>query len=184
MMIKGKKVLLRTIREKDLDAVYNLVCDINNKGPYWHLIIPSENDFKREFYKTGLWSKNEGRMLIMDHEDHYFGELLFFNGFDYQAGFEVGYELFHPSFSGNGYMTEALMLFCGYMFASFPINRLQVNVMKENTGSRKVAEYCGFTYEGTMRKATFHNGRYHDLNLFSLLREECPLLDELLAKHP
>jgi len=182
-MIKGKKVLLRTIRERELDIVYDLICDINNKGRYWHLIIPSERDFKNEYYRTGLWSANEGRMLIMDLDDeNYLGELLYFKGLDYQSGYEIGYELFHPSYSGKGYMSEALMLFCAYLFACYPINRVQVNCMKDNIGSRKVAEHCGFTYEGTMRRATFHNGKYHDLDLFSLLREECPTLDEILNK--
>ncbi|AGC67317.1 ribosomal protein N-acetylase [Thermoclostridium stercorarium subsp. stercorarium DSM 8532] len=180
-MIKGKKVLLRTIREKELDIVYDLICNINNKGPYWHLVIPSEKDFKSEFEKTGLWGPSEGRMLIMDlNNEVYLGELLYFKGLDYQAGFEVGYELFHPSYYGKGYMSEALRLFCAYLFACYPINRIQVNCMKGNIGSRKVAEHCGFTYEGTMRRATFHNGKYHDLELFSLLREECPSLEELL----
>jgi len=182
-MIKGQKVLLRTFHRKDLDAVYPLICDINNKGPYWHLSIPSETDFYSEFDRTGLWGQNEGRMLILDHnEQHYLGEMLFFKGLDYQSGYEVGYELFHPSYGGKGYMREALLLFCAYMFACQPINRLQVNVMKSNTASRRVAELCGFTYEGTMRKATYHNGIYHDLDLFSLLREECPPLDSLLKK--
>lgn len=182
-MIKGNKVLLRTIRQDELDIVYNLICDINNKGPYWHLIIPSEIEFKRKFSEDGHWGKDEGRMLIMDqHNENYLGEILFFKGFDYQSGFEVGYELFHPSHSGKGYMKEALLLFCSYLFTCFPINRIQVNAMAENIGSRKVAEHCGFVYEGTMRKATFHNGIYHDLVLFSLLREECPSLDSLLAK--
>lgn len=182
VMIKGKKVLLRTIKQKDIDTVYDLICDINNKGAYWHLIIPSETEFKREFSENGLWGQSEGRMLIMDHHENYLGELLFFKGFDYQSGFEVGYELFHSSYSGKGYMKEALLLFCSYLFTCFPINRIQVNAMKENVGSRKVAENCGFVYEGTMRKATFHNGKYHDLELFSLLREECPPLDTLLVK--
>lgn len=62
-MIKGKKVLLRTIREKELDIVYDLICNINNKGPYWHLVIPSEKDFKSEFEKTGLWGRAKAECL-------------------------------------------------------------------------------------------------------------------------
>jgi RimJ/RimL family protein N-acetyltransferase len=52
--------------------------------------------------------------------------------------------------------------------------------MEGNLGSSRVAEKCGFTYEGTMRKATFNQGEYHSLRLYSLLREECPSLDELI----
>lgn len=133
--------------------------------------------------ENGLWGPGEGRMLIMDSENkNYLGELLYFKGLDYQSGYEVGYELFHPKYFGKGYMSEALLLFCAYLFACYPINRIQVNCMKDNIGSRRVAEHCGFTYEGTMRRATYHNGKYHDLHLFSLLREDCPTLDEILRK--
>ena len=112
----------------------------------------------------------------------YIGELLYFKGLDYQDGVEIGYEIFDPSHYGKGYMTEALSLFCAWMFAVRPINRVQVNLMKGNAGSRRVAEKCGFVYEGTMRAATFHRGKYHDLELFSLLREDAKSLESLLQE--
>jgi len=79
-------------------------------------------------------------------------------------------------------MSEALLLFCAYMFSIRPINRIQVNMMEGNIASERVAIKCGFTYEGTMRKATFNQGEYHNLKLYSLLREECPPLESLLRK--
>jgi Acetyltransferase (GNAT) family. len=181
-MIRGNNVILRTVNPEELDYVYKLITDINRKGPYWHLQIPPLNKFREEYRETGFWSRDEGRMLILSRNEEYIGEILYFKGLDYQSGYEVGYELFDLKHSGKGYMTEALRLFCAYMFAVWPINRLQVNVMSENIPSMRVAEKCGFTYEGTMRKATFHNGKYHDLRLYSLLREECPTLDSLLGK--
>lgn len=171
-MIRGSKIILRTVRENELDNVYQMVCDINEKGPFWHLKIPSYREFKNEFETNGLWGNNEGRMLICTHEGLIIGEILFFQGLDYQSGHEIGYELFKREYEGKGYMTEAINLFCGYMFSCKPINRLQINVMKGNTASRRVAEKVGFVYEGTMRKATWHHSTWHDLELFSILREE------------
>lgn len=181
-MISGKKINLRNIGPHELNEVYNLITDINAKGPYWHLIIPSVREFHKEYEQSGFWGLDEGRMLIVTKSGEYVGEILYFKGLDYQAGYEVGYELFHPSYSGKGYMSEALLLFCAYLFSIRPINRIQVNVMEKNIPSQKVVEKCGFTYEGTMRKATFHNGEYHNLRLYSLLREECPPLENLLER--
>ncbi len=180
-MINGKRVILRTVHPDELDYVYALISDVSTKGPFWHLNLPSAGEFKREFQQTGFWSEQEGRMLIMSSDSQYLGEILYFKGLDYQSGYEVGYELFSQTTAGKGIMSEALLLFCAYMFAVRPINRLQVNVMAENTGSSRVAEKCGFTYEGMMRRATFHLGVYHDLKLYSLLREECPPLGRLLG---
>ncbi len=180
-MISGKNIILRTIKPNELDDIYKRITHINSKGPYWHLAIQSSGEFVKEFHQTGFWSLEEGRMLILTKEERIIGELLYFKGLDYQSGYEVGYELFSPEFSGKGYMSEALLLFCAYMFSIRPINRIQVNVMEGNLASQKVAEKCGFTYEGTMRRATFHQGEYHNLKLFSLLREECPPLSSLLS---
>jgi RimJ/RimL family protein N-acetyltransferase len=49
-------------------------------------------------------------------------------------------------------------------------------IFPDNVGSRRVLEKCGFTLEGTLRKALFHHGRYQDLSLYSVLRNECPPL--------
>ncbi len=188
-MLRGKSVTLRTIRPDELESVYRRIADVNAKGPWWHLDLPSEAAFRREYAENGCWGEREGRILIVPNQSDDpagpfdpapIGELLYFRGLDYQSGVEIGYELFDARHYGRGYMTEALTLFCAWLFAVRPFNRVQVNLMQGNTGSRRVAEKCGFHYEGTMREATFHRGRYHDLELFSLLRTECPQLEGLL----
>ncbi|MCP6657804.1 GNAT family N-acetyltransferase, partial [Klebsiella pneumoniae] len=77
---------------------------------------------------------------------------------------------------GKGYMSEALSLFSSFLFESKPIPRLQLTVVVGNESSRKVAEKCGYRYEGTLRKAAFLAGKYVDLELFGLLPDECPPL--------
>lgn len=181
-MIYGKNIILRTVYPHEVEHIYELITHINKKGKFWHLGFPSAREFLNEYNRTGFWSMEEGRMLILSHLEEYIGEILYFKGLDYQSGYEVGYELFDSHFSGQGYMSEALLLFCAYMFSVRPINRIQVNTMEGNLASARVAEKCGFTYEGTMRKATFNQGEYHNLRLYSLLREECPTLDTLLGK--
>ena len=179
-MIAGKNIVLRGIRPEELDYVYSLITDINNKGSFWHLQIQPLNKFRHEFHENGFWSLEEGRMLILTKDGDIIGEILYFKGLDYQSGFEVGYELFTKEFRGKGYMSEALMLFCAYMFSIRPINRIQVNIMNGNSASKRVVNKCGFTHEGTMRQATFHNGQYQDLDLYSLMRNECVPLETLL----
>lgn len=190
-MIKGRLARLRTIRPDELVPVYRQISDINAKGRYWHLDIISEQAFRREYAENGCFGDREGRMLIVPNnampEDDYIldsdtpvGQIIYFKGLDYQSGVEVGYELFSSAHYGKGYMSEALSLFCSWLFAARPFNRIQVNLMKGNVGSRRVAEKCGFVYEGTMRQATYNRGCYHDLELFSLLRSEAASLEGTL----
>jgi RimJ/RimL family protein N-acetyltransferase len=61
------------------------------------------------------------------------------------------------------------------------VDRIQAMIFPDNVGSRRVLEKCGFTFEGTLRKAVFHHGQYQDLSLYSILRSECPPLKNKLA---
>ena len=87
-------------------------------------------------------------------------------------GLEIGYAMFDPLQRGQGFTTQALSLFTDYLFQSMPIHRVQLIIADGNIASEKVAQKCGFTYEGTARQAMFQRGIYRDMKLYSLLRDE------------
>ncbi len=177
-MLQGKRVCMRTVRESDLELIYRLMTDVSEKGMYWLIDIPAEPAFRRGFAEKGFWSENFGRMLITDKEQagKIVGEIIYFRNADYRAGYEVGYQVFRREDRGQGYMSEALALLSAFLFESKPIPRLQLTLVAGNEASRKVAEKCGYRYEGTLRKAAFLAGEYVDLEMFGLLREDCPPL--------
>jgi RimJ/RimL family protein N-acetyltransferase len=80
--------------------------------------------------------------------------------------------MFDPLQQGQGIMTEALSLFTDYLFQSTKIHRVQLIIADGNIASEKVAQKCGFTYEGTARQAMFARGRHWDMKLYALLRDE------------
>ncbi|MHB1394242.1 MAG: GNAT family N-acetyltransferase [Clostridia bacterium] len=179
-MIVGKNINLRVIKECDLDELLGLNSDISERGDYDSLQLPSEPIFKSRFKENGIWTEDFGTMLITDKAWEILGDITYFKGLKYCEGYEIGYRLFRKENRGKGYMTEALKLFSAYMFSIKPIARLQVNCFCENAASRRTAEKCGFKYEGTMRKAVFCKGKYYDLDLLSIMREECPDFSEVI----
>lgn len=181
-MIEGKNINLRLIRKEDLDEILELQNDLSNRGEFLGLELGSEVSIKKHFDETGYWEKDFGKMLITDKAGNILGDIIFFRGMRGCEGYEIGYQIYKQENRGKGYLTEALKLFSAYLFELRPINRLEICVFNNNIPSRKVAEKCGYVYEGTMRQAYFARGKYHDLQLFSILREECPLLNELVKK--
>jgi len=171
-MIRGKHITLRTIRETDLDALYTALSDLATRGDYFPLSLMSETTFKREFHAHGFWSNDSGRLLICDAEDRLLGSILYFQAVPYYDGLEIGYQLFDVGRRNTGIMTEALSLFVQYLFAARKINRLQLAIMRPNVASKRVAEKCGFTFEGVARGAIFHRGANHDLDIYSLVRAD------------
>ena len=57
--------------------------------------------------------------------------------------------MFDPHQRRQGIMTEALSLFVDYLFQSTKIHRVQLIIAEGNIASERVAQKCGFTYEGT-----------------------------------
>lgn len=171
-MIRGKNIILRTVRETDLDTLYTALCDLAARGDYFPLSLMSQTTFKREFHAHGFWANDAGRLLICDSEDHLLGSIWYFQAVPYYDGLEIGYQLFDVGRRTTGIMTEALTLCAQYLFAARKINRLQLAILRSNVASKRVAEKCGFTFEGVARGAIFHRGANHDLEIYSLVRAD------------
>ncbi|NKB72855.1 MAG: GNAT family N-acetyltransferase [Candidatus Latescibacteria bacterium] len=184
MVIKGKKNYLRTKREKDLDALYELACDFEARGPYYPVSIPAETTFKQRFQENGSWSNDYGALLICNlADDEILGEISHFKAAPYFDGFEIAYRLYDSGQSRRGIMTEALILFTYVLFTTKKINRLELKIIPENIPSKRVAEKCGYQLEGVNRGAIFHRGAYRDMEVHSILRDEAPArLEDVLDR--
>ena len=171
-MIKGKNINLRTIREKDLKEFHILDTDISNRGDYYMFEITTESGLKKWYNETGLWDDNFGRMLIVDKEDKILGYINYFKSVPYFDAYEIGYILFDEHSHKKGIMTETLELFVEYLFRAKKINRLEIRTHPDNIASQKVAEKCGFLFEGTIRGAVMRKDSYTDLKQYSLTRKD------------
>ncbi len=181
-MIVGKEINLRTVRERDVDELFELFSLVEDRGDFDAFNLPSEFNLKKRIKENGMWEEDFGTLLITDKQDRLIGDITYFKGLKYADGYEIGYRLYRRADRGKGYMTEALKLFSAFLFSIKPIRRLQVNMFSENIASRRIAEKCGYTHEGTMRQTVFCRGKYYDLELFSLMREECSDLPKLLRE--
>jgi RimJ/RimL family protein N-acetyltransferase len=63
---------------------------------------------------------------------------------------EVGYWV-RTSEVGNGYASEALLALTEWALSELRATRVELVTLEQNTGSRAVAEQCGFTLEGVHR---------------------------------
>ncbi|MBQ3080487.1 MAG: GNAT family N-acetyltransferase [Clostridia bacterium] len=84
---------------------------------------------------------------------------------------EVGYSLARAHW-GRGYMTEALKAVIAYSFKTLRIHRVEAQHETDNLASGRVMEKCGMTKEGTLRGRLYNKGKYVDVHVYSILREE------------
>lgn len=179
-MLRGRKVTLRLFTEEDIEKLFALDSDIATRGEHVPITLHPLSDMRKQFRETGWWQEDQGRMVIESGNGEMVGAIVFFRPSPMLAGYEVGYVIFRPEDRGKGYMSESLRIFSAYLFELKPIPRLQLAMFKGNAASRKVAEECGYQYEGTQRQGNFLRGEYRDRETFSLLRSESPPLLEVL----
>lgn len=84
---------------------------------------------------------------------------------------ELGYELARP-FWNQGIMTEAVSAVISYGFTTIGLQRLEAWIMPDNRSSANLLIKVGFQSEGVLQGKGYWNGRFHDLELFSLLAEQ------------
>jgi len=174
-VLRGDVIELRIVRERDLGTLYELMSNIDARGSYFPLGVQSEPAFRAAFNKNGFWDVDEG-MLLMVKDGQIVGEIEYFPITHYLQGYELSYQLFGTQHAGHGYTSESVNLLVDYLFGRKRVNRMQLNIHPGNGASKRVAEKCGFTSEGLMRGCWFHQGKYHDLEIWSLLRDEAAAL--------
>jgi len=171
-MIKGKKINLRLMKMEDIAECVEMFNDLEQRGEFYTLRLLSVEKYRRDMAENNLWGNDSGDMLITDKSDRMLGKISFWKSSYYMEGYEIGYNIFQSTDRGKGYGSEALKVFTEYLFQAKPVRRLELNCDPGNKSSSRIAEKCGFKFEGTQREAFFHHGSYHDIDKYSLLRDE------------
>jgi RimJ/RimL family protein N-acetyltransferase len=85
---------------------------------------------------------------------------------------EVGIFIGEKRLWNRGYGTNAMRLLLKHGFETLNLNRIALEVYENNPRAVRSYEKSGFVHEGRKRKAMFIEGKYHDILIMSVLREE------------
>ena len=85
---------------------------------------------------------------------------------------EFGIMIGDKTYWNQGYGTEAVRLLVKYGFNTLNLNRIFLHVFENNPRAIRAYEKAGFIHEGRERQAEFKEGRYIDVLLMSILRDE------------
>lgn len=179
-MIRGKSINLRAIEAQDLETIINLKNNVNETGEYGNISVRSINQLRKGFNEHGFTQRDLEMLLITDKDDQIVGMIQRAKQQSYTTGYEIGFIIYQSDHRGKGYGTEALRLFSSYVFESQPVERLELATHINNIGAQRVAEKCGYSFEGINRKACYIRGVASDLKRYSMLRNETVPLEMLL----
>lgn len=172
MNLSGSKVCLRNIEESDKDILKALINDesISQSVVGWSKPISS---VEHTLWFNNLKNDENFRYMISNTKknDEAYGTAII-SKIDWKnRNCSIDIKLLHD-FQGKGYGYETLILLIRYIFEELNMNRIFVNILESNEQSLSLFEKIGFVREGIQRKAIYKNGKYNNLIMYSILKEE------------
>lgn len=171
-MIKGKAIVLRYVQAAELELLISLTNNSELKGDYTRTLLKSPASLRREFEANCFSTESSEMFVVADHANNILGVIGHFITAHYSSARELGFSIFAQENRNKGIATEAVRLLTAYLFASLPINRIQICMPVEHKSCEKVAINCGYKKEGILRGSIFVRGEYLDTYAYSMLRVE------------
>jgi ribosomal-protein-alanine N-acetyltransferase len=177
VITRGRYIHLRTFTPADLAHLSRWADD-----PYLSHMVGSEllqvykDVYERDpsFYDAVLVDTTQIVLIIMcnDGAPEPIGLVRLFNIHQSEgyAGIETIVGDRRPRWRGLGVQASRLMAYYGVDVLG--LRRIEAKAYEYNPLSINTLKRNGFTHEGTLRKASWRDGRYWDILVFGLLRDE------------
>ncbi len=174
-MLRGTRIDLRPVTEADLVLLEAWDADPEFEGEYNTFGLRPAGQTHRSFAEHRFLTDDRGRLLAATKESEVVGGVSYrvvkHGGGIANRVYEIGVTI-APVHRGCGYGAEAQRLLAAYLFATYPIARVQATTDITNIGEQRALERAGFTREGVLRQAQFRAGSWHDLVMYSKLHDE------------
>jgi [ribosomal protein S5]-alanine N-acetyltransferase len=168
--LETARLILREFSESDIAELVPLIGAHEVAATTLRIPHPYEEKHAREFLAS-VSKENELRLAIRLRSN---GRLCGGMGLHPEMRHrraEIGYWIGVP-FWGNGYATEAAREVVRYGFERLNLNRIFASHFKGNEKSGRVLEKIGMRHEGSVRQGVLKSGKFIDLEMYSILRED------------
>ena len=172
--LETERLVLRPLRISDARDLYAYARDPEvSRYVLWspHTSLAQSRQFLRAAirqYRRGM----PGSFAITLREN---GRMIGTVGFmwvnwEYRSG-AVGYSL-GREYWNRGLMTEALRAVVAFGFDDLRLNRIEAQHDTDNPASGRVMEHVGMRCEGILRQRLMNKGKFVDVRLCAILRED------------
>ena len=173
-VLSTPRLTLRPMTMRDAQDIYDYSCDREvARHVLWdaHRSLADSRAYLRFIirqYREGLPSSYG---IVLKETGRLVGTIGFMWMHDENSTVEIGYSLAR-NFWNQGLMTEALRALIDMAFTTLNIHRIEAQHETVNPASGRVMAKCGMRHEGTLRGRVYNKGRYVDVDLYAILRED------------
>lgn len=171
--ISGKRLDLRGLRKEDMAAYRRWLDNPDVTALMESGWKPASDRDLDEFYRISTDTLDTVAFAIVDRETNApvgCCGLYVIQWICRRADFRI--IIGAPEAWNKGLGSEAAQLTVAYGFDKINLETIYLGVNTENARAIKSYEKAGFVREGVRRKLIYRNGRYYDVLMMSILREE------------
>ena len=164
---------LRELEKKDIPAINkwrndpDLIASLGAPFRYINCIV------EERWFDSYMNNRNsQVRCSIVDENDEVLGLVSLVN-IDYMkqcATFHI--MIGNDENRGKGAGTFATKEMLNHAFYNLNLHRVELTVLDDNSRAINLYEKVGFVKEGTKRQCNFKQGKFVDMHMYSMLREE------------
>ena len=173
-MLKGNRITLRSVEREDLpilsDFNNDLEVELASGGD-----PPIPQSFARlqaRYDESLRRGERDGSHFAIEADGTLIGECDLFHFDETAHTCELGILIGDKSYWGKGYGREAISLLLQYAFQYRNQHKVWLRVNENNKRGMNAYRACGFVEEGRQRSHVWSDGRYLNLILMGVLREE------------
>ena len=161
------------MEEDDMQCYYEMINDFQIYSKVVGFSFPVSKLEQLEWYRNAIHDKNNKRFTIVLKETNLPIGMATVSSIDWQNRSATHGIKLHPSCpKGKGIGTDAVLTLMKYAFNELNLNRLDGSWMEDNVPSEKLYLKCGWQIEGIKKNAIYRNGKYHNLKITGITKED------------
>jgi RimJ/RimL family protein N-acetyltransferase len=173
-VLVGQRVRLRGLREDDLQTLARWEMDPGRMTTLSSWVAPPSEAAAKE--RIAKWCANDKDDLgfaieTLDDPPVLVGNIHLFGVRPKDRCATIGIALAREHI-GRGYGTDAMRVIVDYGFRELGLHRIQLGVAPFNPAGIRAYEKAGFVEEGRHRESIWHDGRWYDEVMMSILDHE------------
>jgi RimJ/RimL family protein N-acetyltransferase len=171
----GKRIVLREYRMEDLPHVRKWVNDPEVTDNLSDIFVyPHTTENTEAFLKMMVDGSTDSKGFVIAEKDtlNYIGQIDL-HRIDWISRHAVlGIVIGRKDMQNRGIGYEAIRLMQQFVFRTLNLHRLELEVFEFNERAIRCYRKAGFREEGRMRQRLYRHGRYWDILMMGILREE------------
>lgn len=162
------RIYIRKVRSSDRQALIAMANSSQHLHHPW-ITPPQTANMFRLYLRRIQREDAEGFVCCLRNSDEIVG-VVNLNDIVYGSFLNANLSYYvDANHQGKGYMTEALNLVAKFSFEVLGLHRLEAAIQPNNQPSRKLAQRCGFSFEGLANDFLFIDGQWRDHERWALV---------------